>query len=74
MACRRLSGCLDAPALPAADHPLLVSVVHDEYEVAAGDLRTARAAREPEHRVPLKDRYKGLRARSPVSVPAIRLG
>jgi hypothetical protein len=42
--------------------------------VAAGDLRTARAAREPEHRVPLKDRYKGLRARSPVSVPAVRLG
>jgi hypothetical protein len=51
-----------------------MSVVHDEYEVAAGDLGAARAALEPEHRVPLKDRYKGLRTPHPVSVAVIRLG
>ena len=51
-----------------------MSVVHDKYEVAAGDLRAAQAALEPEHRVPLKDRYKGLRTPHPVSVAVIRLG
>ena len=50
-----------------------MSVVHDEYEVAASDLRAARAALEPEHRVPLKDRYKGPRTPHPVSVAVIRL-
>src|ERR1700682_2056041 len=68
------SGGLNAPAFPTADDLLYMSVVHDEYEVAAGDLGAARAALEPEHRVPLKDRYKGLRTPHPVSVAVIRLG
>jgi hypothetical protein len=48
-------------------------VVHDEYEVAAGDLRAARATIEPEHRVPLKDRHEGLRTPHSLGVAVIRL-
>jgi hypothetical protein len=51
-----------------------MSVVHDEYQVASGDLRAAQAALEAEHRVPLKDRYEGLRTPHPVSVAVIRPG
>ena len=49
-------------------------VVDDEYQVAAGDLRAARAALEPEHRVPLKDGYEGLRTSHAVRLAVIRLG
>jgi len=49
-------------------------VVHDEHEVAAGDLRAARAAIEPEHRVPLKDRHEGLCTPHSLGVAVIRFG
>jgi hypothetical protein len=68
-----MSGGLNAPAFPAADDLLYLPVVHHEDEVATGDLRAARAAIEPEHRVPLKDRYEGLRTPHSLGVAVIRL-
>jgi len=43
------------------------------WQVAAGDLRAARATIEPEHRVPLKDRHEGLRTPHSLGVAVIRL-